>query len=286
MKIDDLLAALQVIVSLEEESEAPLQDAARAVARAFRAKACWIHVLDRGNAALVLRGAWGTLRAPAWIPVSPAQMESLEHGRVTPSSLFSGWEPGAQAVPLRGSQGSVGLLSLLGTRRHALPARDARALQVVARCLGRALDPWALHTARLYTPEEFRQALRRERKRAGRYHRPLSLVSLRLENLEAFCRAVAESDPLLIHRKIGELIRLNLRETDLMTPHQDHGFLVLLPETSRDEAARTAEKLRKLLREYPLFHSPHLALRIRIGLAAFPQDAATSASLLRAVLGA
>jgi diguanylate cyclase (GGDEF)-like protein len=85
----------------------------------------------------------------------------------------------------------------------------------------------------------------------------------------------------LLH-EIGEMIRGNCRLIDFAFRYGGDEFVLLLPQTSKDNALVVARRLHTLIRE-TLWLSDH-GLNVRVtasvGIASYPTDAKTKADVL------
>lgn len=121
--------------------------------------------------------------------------------------------------------------------------------------------------------------LYREVKRSRRFQHPLSLLVLR-PNFDAskvsmnkmlieFQQAMAER---YVQARIAKLLSDELRDIDLVIMENGE-FIVLLPETSRDEALHISERLQQAARVV-------LNVELLVGSAAFPDQAVTLTGLI------
>lgn len=81
--------------------------------------------------------------------------------------------------------------------------------------------------------------------RAIRYHRPLTMLFLDIDDFKLYNDAYGHQfgDKVLI--KLADLIRNELRQTDFSFRYGGDEFLILLPETSKEDAYTVAERLRQ-----------------------------------------
>ena len=83
----------------------------------------------------------------------------------------------------------------------------------------------------LYNFKSFRWMLRGEMKRVKRYNRPLSIIFLRIKNLDAFQQNYDYQQEIRLFKEIGAFLRGNLREADYIGKHSDNEIGIVLPET-------------------------------------------------------
>jgi diguanylate cyclase (GGDEF)-like protein len=168
---------------------------------------------------------------------------------------------------------------------HGLLARQVATHQAAVEELTRQLqqsgsvdDLTGLPSARV-----FHEYLPREIHRAGRYHRPLSLVVF---DVDDFARIVdlcgsAEGDRAL--KELAQLIPGQVRGVDIMCRLDVDEFAVILPETPAPLAVSVAERIRTAAEEHGDFAAgvrASGAIRITAGVAGFPDDATTAEQLV------
>jgi len=168
---------------------------------------------------------------------------------------------------------------------HALLAQQVAAQKGAVEELTRQLqqsgsvdDLTGLPSARV-----FHEYLPREIHRAGRYHRPLSLVVF---DVDDFSRIVdlcgsAEGDRAL--KELAQLIPGQVREVDIMCRLDVDEFAVILPETLASHAASVAERIRTAAEGHGDFAAGVRAsgpIRITAGVAGYPDDATTAEQLV------
>lgn len=130
-----------------------------------------------------------------------------------------------------------------------------------------------------HTFEEGQGHIYREVRRARLYKRPAALLSIAVDSTSAdveISRFVKEAQDEILERYIAartaNLLVKELKDSDVITKRNDH-FIVLLPESDREVAEETAERLAVGIKK-------SLGLSCRIGFSTFPDEAVTFESLL------
>ncbi len=97
----------------------------------------------------------------------------------------------------------------------------------------------------LYNSRYFYEQLKSEIERAERYHHPLSLLLLDLDNFKDFNDTYGhiEGDEVLV--RLGEVILTSLRKPDSAYRYGGEEFTVILPETTGNAATKLAERIRE-----------------------------------------
>jgi diguanylate cyclase (GGDEF)-like protein len=124
----------------------------------------------------------------------------------------------------------------------------------------------------LFNQNYIRQRLQEEYYRAKRYNHPLSLLKIDLDNFKSLNDRFghAAGDHLL--RYFGKLIPDTVRPSDIAASFGGEEFLIILPDTGKDEARAVAERLRQRIAESPFridSNREDILLTVSIGASAF-----------------
>lgn len=136
-----------------------------------------------------------------------------------------------------------------------------------------------------YNRREFTALADREAQRAARYHHPLCVMVLDIDNFRALNdgHGAAAGDRVL--QALTRLCSHTLRTVDIFGRWGGEEFAALLPETPVEGAMVIAERLRRLVAETPVPHHPEdIAVTVSIGVAPFREgDLAIDGPLSRAM---
>ena len=117
---------------------------------------------------------------------------------------------------------------------------------------------------------------------AARNRSPLSLLCVEVRNLPQIFRlyGIHSSDAIL--RKIAEILRKELRETDILVRSGYEGFVALMAGARKEVAARYCERWNKQIRDTIVGTIPNcnIVVTCRIGVASYPEDGPTVFALL------
>jgi len=126
---------------------------------------------------------------------------------------------------------------------------------------------------------EMQGAIYSELKRSRRYHRPLSIVSLRISEesirvvLPKMIKAVQQAMMKeYIFANVSRILDDSIDDFGTITLRDNH-FLVVLPEKTSDEASQVAQHLEEAI-------GNKMALSLATGMANFPDDAITFDALI------
>ncbi len=129
-----------------------------------------------------------------------------------------------------------------------------------------------------------------ETSRALRYNRPLTVVLISVDRLDAVVQTAGAEAANAALADVAQLIQQQIREVDFLADRQGGEFVLLLPETDKSGGAIVAERIRRTLantaldsrehREKPSESEGPRRLTASFGLASFPADT-MNAALLR-----
>jgi len=128
---------------------------------------------------------------------------------------------------------------------------------------------------KLYNKRKFLEFLDLELKEASRYPRTVSLIVLDIDNFKNYndTHGHPKGDELL--KKIGDILRENIREVDILARYGGEEFCIICPETDKKGSLALAGRLREKVAETPFFggeKQPLGRITISLGVATYPQD--------------
>jgi diguanylate cyclase (GGDEF)-like protein len=199
------------------------------------------------------------------------------------------------AVPLRTLAVSIGVVAL--TAREGRPYRpeDLRILEAFADYAAiaisnarnfekvRELTLVDDHTA-LFNSRHLYRTLDAETARARRYRRPLSVIFFDLDFFKRVNDTHGHQAGSELLREIGEIMRRTLRTMDVPVRYGGDEFVVILPETTREQAQVVAERLRsdfRATRFLAMLDRP-VEITASFGIASWPDDGDSPEELLKA----
>jgi diguanylate cyclase (GGDEF)-like protein len=131
----------------------------------------------------------------------------------------------------------------------------------------------------------YRYFLRRfneEIKRADRYHHLVSLLMVDLDHFKRFNDTHGHLSGNRALEHVAQLLRAQVRETDLVARYGGEEFAVILPETTKNEACELSQRIRARIEtsDVELPDAKPQKLTVSIGLATYPRDARNADSVL------
>ncbi len=136
-------------------------------------------------------------------------------------------------------------------------------------------------TARLYARDQLDRILREEVRRATQLEAPFTLMKVKIDNPQTNAAPAAVTADLLLKHVAARILE-SARRIDVVARGNRGELFILLPMTAGEAARRFAMELRQRLvteAAAPGLLAVPGGLDIRIGIAAFPQDASTGPEL-------
>ncbi|MDP1991340.1 MAG: diguanylate cyclase [Syntrophales bacterium] len=127
----------------------------------------------------------------------------------------------------------------------------------------------------LYNSRHFYVQLKIELDRSNRYEQPLTLLLLDLDDFKVFNDAYGHVEGDQVLRRLGQVVKRCLRETDFAYRYGGEEFTILLPMTTCADGAVTAERIRTEFKKERFSPAPgrDVHVTVSIGLAQYkPQE--------------
>lgn len=129
----------------------------------------------------------------------------------------------------------------------------------------------------LYNRRHMQTVLLEERMRAARYGHPLSVIMLDVDGFKSYNDTYGHPQGDVLLTMLADQLRENVREVDIVGRYGGEEFIIVMPETPKQEAWLSAERLRSAVATtvFPGFaDDPDMVVlkTISLGLATFPQD--------------
>ncbi len=206
---------------------------------------------------------------------------------------LSGILPEARAVlciPIVYGESLLGVLNIESHNESAFTPQDVLILNTLADLLATAL-----HNAFVFqklqqqsitdgltgikTRRFFWEALSAEWKRASRSGRPFSVVLIDLDKFKEVNDTLGHFEGDLVLARVGRLLEQKSRQSNVVARYGGDEFIVLMPETSPDQAVVLAERLRQWIASDPML-SEH-KITGSFGVASFPTHGFSIEDIIR-----
>jgi diguanylate cyclase (GGDEF)-like protein/PAS domain S-box-containing protein len=101
------------------------------------------------------------------------------------------------------------------------------------------------YLTKVYNRRMFENLLKHEMERAKRHGRPLSLIMFDIDHFKRINDTFGHQVGDQVLKRLVDVVRSNLRRTDILARWGGEEFMILLPETSTESACKLAERLRR-----------------------------------------
>lgn len=122
----------------------------------------------------------------------------------------------------------------------------------------------------LYNHRHFHELLADELKRSKRYQRSVSLVMADIDHFKEINDSCGHQTGDEVLKSVTIILRGAVRATDHVARYGGEEFVIILPETSEEEASATAERIRQSVEDYDFklgSHRPRLTLSLGVASA-------------------
>lgn len=135
----------------------------------------------------------------------------------------------------------------------------------------------------LFNFRHFKSAIHEEMKRAERYHRHLGLVMIDIDHFKHYNDTNGHPMGDLLLKELSLILKESIRETDMVARFGGEEFIIMLPETTRQEVIKLAESLRLRIKNhiFPMEEKqPGKDLTVSMGVASYPSKTVVSPDTL------
>lgn len=189
----------------------------------------------------------------------------------------------------------LGILYIDDFKPRKMSDYEKKSLELFAQIAGLALEKFKLIEANremaltdsltgLNNHRYFHERITQEMSRAKRFRKNLSLLVIDVDNFKKYNDAnghLAGDDAL---KRISTIIKENIRVADVAARYGGEEFMVILPETSKEQAMMVAERIRSAIEKESFIGEesiPGRNLTVSIGVATFPEDSETKDELIK-----
>jgi diguanylate cyclase (GGDEF)-like protein len=135
----------------------------------------------------------------------------------------------------------------------------------------------------LYNYRYFIHQLNHEISRAQRHHSMFSLIMIDIDFFKNYNDTYGHQSGDLILQRIAQSMVENTRNSDMVCRYGGEEFCIICPELTKEDAKKTAEKLRQIVEklELPKIETiPGDQLTISSGISSFPEDGSSAYQLI------
>jgi len=198
------------------------------------------------------------------------------------------------AVPVRFRDRSLGVIELINcVGPQGFGERDLALLEVLSDFAAIAIEN-ARHVQKiheltitddcttLYNARHLNFVLETEIYRSQRYNYEFSLIFIDLDHFKSVNDTYGHLSGTRLLADIGNMVKSNCRLIDFAFRYGGDEFVVLLPQTSKENALIVARRLHKRIREHIWMQDLGLEIKITasVGIASYPTDSRDKSKLL------
>ena len=196
----------------------------------------------------------------------------------------------ALALPVTYAEQLLGVLYVESERHCEFPEQEIRLLRTLA-----DLFAGALHNALTFqkaqeqaitdgltgvkTHRFLMEALSSEWKRSTRANRPFALVLMDLDRFKFVNDFYGHLEGDVVLQRVGHILEQNCRRSDVVARYGGDEFVILMPETTIEQARQLANKLRGWVASDPLLRDKNITASF--GIAGFPVHGSTPQELIQ-----
>ncbi|MBI9050706.1 MAG: GGDEF domain-containing protein [Anaerolineaceae bacterium] len=186
-------------------------------------------------------------------------------------------------VPMIRDQQVTGLLSVQAKNSNQFTTYHQTVLELIAPYAASALENASLFSkietlaitdelSGVYNRHHFNRTLKHEFERNQRYHRSLSLIIMDIDNFKEINDQYGHICGDAVINQYGTLFKANVRKSDIIARFGGDEFVVIMPETTAEQAKIVAEKFKSLSNDYQFeFQGKEIQITVSIGLAEVDQ---------------
>ena len=136
----------------------------------------------------------------------------------------------------------------------------------------------------LYNHRYFQEQMLMMVENAKRYDREFSLIILDIDFFKKFNDTFGHQAGDAVLRQVAHTLKKNVRATDIVCRYGGEEMSIILPNTPKDEASSTAQKIceRVANNKYKLSNDKEGHVTISLGVATYPHDGSTPSEIIEA----
>lgn len=193
-------------------------------------------------------------------------------------------------IPITYGESLLGVLNVESERENAFSSEDRLVMNTLADLLATALHNSFVFQklqqqsitdslTSIKTRRFFWEALTSEWKRASRSGRSFSVVLIDLDKFKEVNDTFGHMEGDLVLARVGRLLEQKCRQSNVVARYGGDEFVILMPETTVEQAQILAERLRLWLATDPMLNEHHITGSF--GVASFPVHGFSAEDIIR-----
>ena len=193
-------------------------------------------------------------------------------------------------IPITYGDSLLGVLNVESQKEDAFSPQDVLIMKTLADMLATALhNSFVFQKLQqqsitdsltgIKTRRFFWEALSSEWKRASRSGRPFSVVLVDLDRFKMVNDTLGHLEGDLVLARVGRLLEQKCRQSNVVARYGGDEFIILMPETSVEQAQTLAERLRLWIASDPMLSEHHISGSF--GVASFPVHGFSAEDIIR-----
>ncbi len=134
----------------------------------------------------------------------------------------------------------------------------------------------------LYNHRYFQEQIRMQVEQSKRYNTSFSLIIIDIDFFKKFNDTFGHQSGDAVLKEVAQTLRRNVRATDIVCRYGGEEMSIILPNTSKEEALLTAQKIceRVASKKFKLFNGKETNVTISLGVSAYPSDGSTAVEII------
>lgn len=136
----------------------------------------------------------------------------------------------------------------------------------------------------LYNHRYFQEQIRMQIEQSKRYNNNFSLIIIDIDFFKKFNDTFGHQFGDAVLRQVAQTLKKNVRATDIVCRYGGEEMSIILPNTGKDEAFSTAQKIceRVASKKFKLAGDKETNVTISLGVSTFPYDGDSASSIIEA----
>ena len=136
----------------------------------------------------------------------------------------------------------------------------------------------------LYNHRYFQEQMKRQIENSKRYNSEFSMIILDIDFFKKFNDTFGHQAGDAVLRQVAQTLKKNVRATDIVCRYGGEEMSIILPNTGKDVAYSTAEKICQRVsdKKFKLGNDRETSVTISLGVATYPHDGQSAAVIIEA----